>query len=99
MKPKAIDVKPLKDYVLELTFDNGKKKYWKIPKNTNQKSRKNYLNNRGVGTYEKENINYYTSNFGNYKTPYIGREQRCMDRNSRNDFKPHNQINHGDDLI
>lgn len=27
MRPKAIDVKPLEDYMLELVFDNGEKKY------------------------------------------------------------------------
>ena len=25
MRPKAIDVKPLKNYILEITFDNGEK--------------------------------------------------------------------------
>ena len=30
LKPKAIDVKPLNDYVLELTFDNGEKKKFDV---------------------------------------------------------------------
>lgn len=30
MKPKAIDVKPLKDYILEIIFDNGEKKIFDV---------------------------------------------------------------------
>jgi hypothetical protein len=28
LKPKAIDVKPLNNYVLEITFENGEKKQY-----------------------------------------------------------------------
>ncbi len=30
MRPKAIDVKPLEDYMLELVFDNGEKKIFDV---------------------------------------------------------------------
>ena len=30
MKPKAIDVKPLKNYILEIIFDNGEKKQFDV---------------------------------------------------------------------
>ena len=30
MRPKAIDVKPLKNYMLEITFDNGEKKIFDV---------------------------------------------------------------------
>lgn len=30
MRPKAIDVKPLKNYELEITFDNGEKKKFDV---------------------------------------------------------------------
>ena len=30
MRPKAIDVKPLKNYMLELIFDNGEKKLFDV---------------------------------------------------------------------
>lgn len=30
LRPKAIDVKPLNDYILELTFDNGEKKKFDV---------------------------------------------------------------------
>ena len=30
MRPKAIDVKPLKNYMLELLFDNGEKKRFDV---------------------------------------------------------------------
>lgn len=30
MKPKAIDVKPLNNYILEIKFENGEKKYFDV---------------------------------------------------------------------
>ena len=30
MRPKAIDVKPLKNYMLEIVFDNGEKKQFDV---------------------------------------------------------------------
>lgn len=30
LKPKAIDVKPLKNYILEITFDNGETKLFDV---------------------------------------------------------------------
>lgn len=30
MRPKAIDVKPLKNYILEIIFDNGEKKQFDV---------------------------------------------------------------------
>lgn len=30
MRPKAIDVKPLKNYMLEITFENGEKKIFDV---------------------------------------------------------------------
>ena len=30
MRPKAIDVKPLKNYMLEITFENGEKKQFDV---------------------------------------------------------------------
>lgn len=30
MRPKAIDVKPLKDYILEIIFDNGEKRQFDV---------------------------------------------------------------------
>jgi len=30
LRPKAIDVKPLKNYILEIVFDNGEKKIFDI---------------------------------------------------------------------
>ena len=30
MRPKAIDVKPLKNYMLEIVFDNGEKKLFDV---------------------------------------------------------------------
>lgn len=30
LRPKAIDVKPLNDYILEITFDNGEKKQFDV---------------------------------------------------------------------
>ena len=30
MRPKAIDVKPLKNYMLEIIFDNGEKKQFDV---------------------------------------------------------------------
>jgi hypothetical protein len=30
MRPKAIDVKPLKNYILEILFDNGEKKIFDV---------------------------------------------------------------------
>ena len=30
MRPKAIDVKPLKNYMLEIVFDNGEKKIFDV---------------------------------------------------------------------
>ena len=30
MRPKAIDVKPLKNYMLEILFDNGEKKQFDV---------------------------------------------------------------------
>lgn len=30
MRPKAIDVKPLKNYMLEIIFDNGEKKIFDV---------------------------------------------------------------------
>lgn len=30
MRPKAIDVKPLNDYILEIVFDNGEKKQFDV---------------------------------------------------------------------
>ena len=46
MKPKAIDVKPLKNYMLEIIFDNGEKKQFDV---------KPYLKFKPFKTLENEN--------------------------------------------
>lgn len=55
MRPKAIDVKPLKNYILEITFDNGEKKqfdvkpYLKFKPFENLKDEKNFKKVRVAG--------------------------------------------------
>ena len=46
MRPKAIDVKPLKNYILQIIFDNGEKKQFDV---------KPYLKFKPFKELEKEN--------------------------------------------
>lgn len=77
MRPKAIDVKPLDNYMLLLTFDNGEKRIFDV---------KPYLNNKPFESLKSKSL-FNTVKIGGLSVEWYNGTDICPDElynNSKN---------------